>query len=255
MALTPVPRIGEPPVLTIPDHIHTSRAPHGGIVLLDARTGQWYAMNATAAALWQQWQSTGDFTTAVHAIAARFPSAGPERLQRDAQQLAATLLDRGLVQTSNPTHNPKPVRALPPPPPGSARTSCLPSPGPRKTSAAAALGLLAALVLKHSPFSLAPRAIGALRHRTARRPATMDQAQAVLAAVHRHGRLHPARAACLEHSLATVIALALTGLSADWCLGYANDPYRFHAWVETEGAAVTHPDDPAVAPFQRILSV
>lgn len=57
----------------IPEHVHESSAPHGGTVLLDARTGQWYAMNATACALWSEWRLSGDFDAGVRTVAARFP--------------------------------------------------------------------------------------------------------------------------------------------------------------------------------------
>jgi hypothetical protein len=49
--------------------------------------------------------------------------------------------------------------------------------------------------------------------------------------------------------------LALTGRRAVWCIGTADDPYRFHAWVEAQGVAITSPDEYGNAEFRRVLSV
>jgi hypothetical protein len=94
-----------------------------------------------------------------------------------------------------------------------------------------------------------------LKRRRGEQPATPQQAQAVLAAVHRIGHYYPGRVACLEHSLGAVVGLALIGLNADWCLGYAHDPYRFHAWVEVGGAMVAHPGDADPLRYHTVLTI
>lgn len=43
---------------------------------------------------------------------------------------------------------------------------------------------------------------------------------------------------CLERSLAVVFLCRLRGVWPDWCCGVATEPFRAHAWVEAEGAAV-----------------
>ncbi|MEV2276997.1 lasso peptide biosynthesis B2 protein [Nocardiopsis sp. NPDC049922] len=54
----------------------------------------------------------------------------------------------------------------------------------------------------------------------------------------------PGRAACLELSLATVIAAALTSRRLHWCLGARFDPPATHAWAQTvDGTPVGEPAD------------
>jgi hypothetical protein len=48
----------------------------------------------------------------------------------------------------------------------------------------------------------------------------------------------PGRVACMEISLATVIATALTGRQARWVLGARFRPDAAHAWAEVPGHAV-----------------
>ncbi|WP_274919155.1 lasso peptide biosynthesis B2 protein [Streptomyces sp. WZ-12] len=55
-------------------------------------------------------------------------------------------------------------------------------------------------------------------------PATHDQAEAAVRAVHRAGWYSPARTAFLEESAAAVLLLASRRLSVTWCHGVAPDP-------------------------------
>jgi hypothetical protein len=268
------------PALRVPGHVHAAEARHGGMVLLNARTGQWYAMNATARALWTEWRRTGDFESGIRIASTRYPRTPAPRLRHDAQTLVADLLSRGLVvperrarQQEDRERRPRrrelrPRRPAPesrgvrPPaapragapashPPPAARVAGL----ARRHRVAGVLGLALALCLLRFPFRVAPRVVGALKRWRCRRGAGMAEAEAVLAAVRRAGRRHPGRIACLEHSLGAALGLALAGLAVDWCLGYADDPYRFHAWVEVGGALVPHPDDLDRGPFRRVLTV
>lgn len=77
---------------------------------------------------------------------------------------------------------------------------------------------------------------------TCRRPATLPQAEAAVRAVRAAGWYSPARTACLEESVATVLLLAARRLTVTWCHGVAADPVRLHAWVQTEdGKPVAEP--------------
>ncbi|MED7952865.1 lasso peptide biosynthesis B2 protein [Kitasatospora sp. NPDC058201] len=72
--------------------------------------------------------------------------------------------------------------------------------------------------------------------------ATPEQAKAAVLAVRAAGWHSPARTACLEESVATVLLLATRRLAVTWCHGVAADPVRLHAWVQTEdGAPVAEP--------------
>ncbi|MGW7054217.1 lasso peptide biosynthesis B2 protein [Streptomyces sp. NPDC054887] len=240
--------------LRIPPHVHAGEAPHGGTVLFNARSGQWYAMNGTARALWEEWHRTGDFDTGVRAVADRYPAVRYDHVRLDAEKLAGDLAERGLVATEE---KPAPVA-------GTAAKAgeaggneqvagaASPADGVRCLRAAGWAGLVLALLLLRLPFGAPVHTVGALK-RSRRRPATMREAESVLAAVRRAADGYPGRAACLEHSLGTVLGLALTGRTADWCLGSADDPYRFHAWVEVAGETVTHPEDDDRVSYRRVL--
>lgn len=215
----------------IPEHVHESRGPHGGTVLLDARTGQWYAMNGTARALWSEWRESGDFDAGVRTVAAGFPPALGERVRTDAGQLAELLLQRGLVSTAPSSDGSEPSPRRRPERRAGRRFSS----APRHDRSGATAALVVALCLLRLPFGVTVRMVAALTSRCPR-PATYAQAEQALAAVRRGARRYPGRVACLELSLAATVRLALAGLGAQWCLGSADDPYRFHAWIEA-GAA------------------
>ncbi|MFE0640129.1 lasso peptide biosynthesis B2 protein [Streptomyces sp. NPDC058877] len=64
------------------------------------------------------------------------------------------------------------------------------------------------------------------------------------------------RIACMEISLATVLATALTGRRASWALGARRLPDAAHAWVDTAEGPVGHDaGDGADRPYTRVLSV
>ncbi|WP_432061532.1 lasso peptide biosynthesis B2 protein [Streptomyces sp. S1] len=66
----------------------------------------------------------------------------------------------------------------------------------------------------------------------------------------------PGRIACMEISLATVLATALTGRRASWALGARRMPDAAHAWVETPEGPVGHDvGDGADRPYTRVLAV
>ncbi|MFJ8629058.1 lasso peptide biosynthesis B2 protein [Kitasatospora sp. NPDC093550] len=73
------------------------------------------------------------------------------------------------------------------------------------------------------------------------RPANQREAEQAIRAVRWVGRFVPARVACLEESVATLLTLAMMGCHATWCHGVDIDPLQFHAWVEAEGSPVDEP--------------
>ncbi len=74
-----------------------------------------------------------------------------------------------------------------------------------------------------------------------RRGAAPYEALTALQAVRWIAQFTPARMACLEESVAAVVALALAGWQADWRHGIACDPVRMHAWIEACGQPVGEP--------------
>jgi hypothetical protein len=86
-----------------------------------------------------------------------------------------------------------------------------------------------------------------------RRAASRQEAGTALRAVRWTAQFVPARMACLEESVAAVVALALTGRRADWRHGIACDPVRMHAWIEACGQPVGEPaSTSAYTPLIRI---
>ncbi|WP_308820158.1 lasso peptide biosynthesis B2 protein [Pseudonocardia alni] len=75
----------------------------------------------------------------------------------------------------------------------------------------------------------------------ARRPARDTQVVAVLNCVRVIGGVSPVRTACLEETVAAMLALAVTGRRAGWCHGIAADPIRLHAWLSLDGCPVGEP--------------
>lgn len=242
------------PDLYIPAHIHDSVSPHGGSVLLNAHSGQWYALNSTAHTLWQEWQRTGDFDSAVDAMAHRYPRERRTQVRSDAEELAAGLAARGLVVSGEPGERPGPGEW---PGPGE-RAEKIPvaptAPRPPSHRGLPRLAFAIALLLLRLPFRLTVALVGA-RQRWCRAAATEEQALWAVIAVEAVARRFPGRAACLELSLSAVVAMSLLGRRLDWCIGTVDDPYRFHAWAEVDELPVRHPSDSESALFRRVLSI
>lgn len=87
------------------------------------------------------------------------------------------------------------------------------------------------------------------------RRASGEQALSALHGVRHAARFLPARIACLEESVATMLALTAEGYQASWCHGVAADPIRLHAWVEADGERVGEPASTDLfTPIMRIRS-
>ncbi|WP_433543732.1 lasso peptide biosynthesis B2 protein (plasmid) [Streptomyces sp. CA-294286] len=123
------------------------------------------------------------------------------------------------------------------------------------TAVLSLFALLGALLLIRLPLRTVHRTVRWIARTWCRREATPEQAALSLAAVRRAARWYPGRAACLELSLATLGVLALTGRRVVWCIGTADDPYRFHAWVQARGVAIAAPDEYGITAFRCVLSV
>ena len=74
-----------------------------------------------------------------------------------------------------------------------------------------------------------------------RHAAELREADAALQAVRWTAQFVPARMACLEESVAAMVALSVAGRRADWRHGVASDPVRMHAWIEVGGQPVGEP--------------
>jgi hypothetical protein len=86
-----------------------------------------------------------------------------------------------------------------------------------------------------------------------RSAAAPHEAEAALWAVRWTAQFVPARIACLEESVAAMVALALAGRQADWRHGIASDPVRMHAWIEAGGHPVGEP--PSTSAYTPLIRV
>ncbi|WP_143047091.1 lasso peptide biosynthesis B2 protein [Amycolatopsis xylanica] len=235
-------------LLCVPSHVRSGHTANGGTVVLDIRSGCWYSFNDAAQTLWEELCRTGDFDLAVRGMQEGCSTDLRQRIKDDAHGLLADLLDRGLVvKTSKVRPNPT----------GSSQ------PTPRSVSAedlagrarhrGARTAFVVALVLTMLPFRWALWFVDTGKRRWCRADATeADLARAVVA-TERAARRYPGRAACLELSLAAVVAACFARRRVDWVIGVADDPYRFHAWAEVKGVAVLNAPDPEFSDYRCVL--
>jgi hypothetical protein len=229
-------------IIQLSSHLHHQPTPQGGVVILDANTGRWHALNGTAGLLWQSWNDGAGFEHSVATLALHHPSTPVERLRSDAAELLGALMRRGLVRTDvAATTGAVPMASDPPAAP------------PRLLGLIAFPVLLVAVGLSRMPFRFTHAFVRLLRH-CHRGQASADATRTIVNAVDRVAAYYPGRVACMEKSLAAVLLSALRGRRVDLCLGAVPDPYRFHAWVEASGMPVSATGEQAL-PYLRVLTV
>lgn len=243
--------------------VHAEHDDLGGLVLLHRATGQWHSLNPTAALWWAALADTGNTQVALDTVIAEHPDTPPDELQQDLAHLIAELTARELLTHSRPsrgTMTSNNTERQPPheQPPEAGLPMALPTAGisqvPPGYRVTASLAFLLALALLRLPYRITSRVIAGPTRRLP--AATHEQGTAAVHAAHAVARGWPGRAACLELSLTAVLTAALRGRRLHWCFGFATDPRRFHAWVETADGPVTHPaDEPVTAAYRRILAL
>lgn len=119
----------------------------------------------------------------------------------------------------------------------------------REWAAATIGGFVALLALRLLPLHRTLTLVRLIRRITPI-PAQHTDAVRAVRACRILARRYPGRAACLELSLATVLAAAVRGRHVDWCIGCRFDPCQSHAWVEAEGMAV---EEPTGTPFHTTV--
>ena len=231
----------------LPGRIHIGAATHDGGLVLNLRAGRWYALNGTAQLLCRELRRTDDLDAAVSVVATRYPTVSEQRIRDDARKLVEQLSDRDLVVLESP---PDADHATSPEPPVFARNLSADSPYRLR----ARLALVLVVVLSWLPFRWT-LALVTSPCRVGRTDATIRQTADILNALESVARQCPSRVACLEQSLAAVLTGALCGRRIDWVMGVAEDPYRFHAWVETGGVPVLSGQDPEFTEYRRVLAL
>lgn len=100
--------------MRIPGHVHYQEGADGGLVILDASSGQWSVLNAGGAAFWAQWAAGRGLDDSIAAVAAAAPGVPRERVAADALALHAELTGRGLVSAAGAASAARGARAAAP---------------------------------------------------------------------------------------------------------------------------------------------
>ena len=209
----------------------------GGKVLLDLRSGKYFALNAVGSLLWEEIAAGASRDAILERLAERFPEVPAERLGRDADALLAQLQARGLLRSASPERDAAPPQttAAPAEPPAAVEPETAADPrGSLFWALAAWLGLLVSdVVLKILGFSRFHAMVRRIRTRPVHaRPAA---AQRIVRSVDRASAFYFKRAWCLQRSVVTVALLRLAGFPARLVIGVQRVPFAAHAWVELDG--------------------
>jgi hypothetical protein len=229
----------------IPVTVHSVADEHGHLVLLNVATGRWHVLNRTGAEFYEHLRSVADIGKASEALITRYRGVPPERIHRDVNNLVNELASRDLIEIHydggrDPAGVPMVEASI-----GAPQV-------PLRYRLAALVAFPLTILLLRLPFRHSMALVGRLK-RTGNE-AGRREALSILIAIRKVNRRYPGRVACLEQSLSAVIAAALLGRRVDWCLGFAIDPYSFHAWIEVAGHPVVHPLDEAIPPtYRRVL--
>ncbi|MFJ8913291.1 lasso peptide biosynthesis B2 protein [Amycolatopsis sp. NPDC102389] len=221
--------------------VHLEGAAHEGGVVLNLRSGRWYALNSTATLLCRELR-TGGIETAVRAIGDRYPAVDEHRVRRDAGEMIKTLADRDLVVFEPPAVAER----------GAAGPPVVASSGTGRYRLRAGVAVAVAVVMLSLPFRWTLWVASVLRARDVPE-ATTEEAVAMVRTVETIAGRYPCRTACLEQSLAAVFTAAMSRRKLGWVMGVAEDPYRFHAWVEARGVPVLPVEEPEFSEYRRVL--
>ena len=227
----------------VPENVHTSPDADGRLVVLNENTGNWHALNATAADLYQRLVRTATIDNLVGDMAARYRDVPPDRIRADVERIVGELVRRGLLEPAD-VHIRQPAAML---------MAAPATWGVHRHRLVTAVAFVFALVLLRIPFRLQTKAVTVLKRVFTRRVATEEEGRCGLATARFVTKYFPGRVACLELSLTAVLAAILLGRRIEWCFGYATDPQRFHAWIAVDGTPVTEPMDDPISPTYRVV--
>lgn len=226
----------------------------GGTVLLDLRSGKYFALNSVGSLLWQVVVAGSSRDAVLERLAAHFPDVPAERLEYDADALLSQLQAKGLLRPRRDTAPQSPTPAAPPE--TAAPPAELPRTGTEVRASAlwfplAYLGLLAAdAVLKLRGFSRLHALVQRAPVRSAARPGS-TRARRIVRSVDRAAAFYFKSAWCLQRSAVTVALLRLAGFPARLVIGVRRVPFYAHAWAELDGQVVN--DRPAVRQEYEVL--
>lgn len=219
-----------------------------GIILLDRERELYLTLNEVAADIWERLAAGVSPLSIVDSICTDY-EAPREQVAADVAAQVDELLRGGLLEPGAVRQTPDSTAAVHPP--LTVLTDIVDLPLSLLTSAAHARlqlpsYLQCALVITGVKLRLGirgyDRTLGWIR-RGVNGIAVTAQAsmEAVCAAEYRlalTAALYPARAKCLEQSLALYYLLRRQGVAVRYCQGVQPHPFEAHAWVEYQGAIV-----------------
>lgn len=238
------------------EHVRHTGGPEGR-VLLDLRSGKYFALNSVGSLLWEAIAAGASRGEALKRLAERFPEVPADRLDRDAGALLGQLEAKGLLRPrtgpprdGSPTASTSPAAPAPPPEtqPGAADSR-----GSVLWTLLGYLGLLLSDAILHL-FGFSR--FHALVRRFPTRPSARSgpaRARRIVASVDQASAFYFKRAWCLQRSALTVALLRLAGFPARLVIAVQRVPFYAHAWVELNGRVVN--DLPAVRRDYEILEI
>lgn len=240
-------------------HVRSTETPDG-LVLMDVRTGRYYAMNATAEALWHAVERGERLESVANQVSVR-TGADAQRVTADFRHLLEDLERHGLVERVE-TGPPGARSAAEAAPAAEAMASAAEpmattpehaaSPLPRRWPSVllALFGLAIAETVLLFGFPVFHRVVRRLP-RAASRPPSAGELEWAVMVVETAARAHFRRAWCLQRSFALLWVLRSRHLAADLVIGVRRLPFAAHAWVEAQGRVIG--DDPRVCGGYQVI--
>jgi hypothetical protein len=214
-----------------------------GAVLLDLRSGKYFALNGIGGLVWQgieRGEPLAALLSRLEGLEGLEGETGTPagRLRADADAFLSQLLRKGLIRPADAAAPPEPA---PSPQPSVPAADVGEEPTLRLRPLWLALSwlglLLADLVLGLLGFH---RFHALLSRIPTRRPERDDPALATALSrvVDRAAAFYFKRAWCLQRSAVTAVLLRLQGVPAKLVIGVHRVPFQAHAWVELQGRVI-----------------
>jgi asparagine synthase (glutamine-hydrolysing) len=219
-----------------------------GAFVFNLHTAGYYRLGAESLAIIKALQAGGTVSAALSLLHSAYPDLPKNELEVGVAQSVRTLTANGILAENGDTFSiaeaPKANVALSPAFTRQAKEAA----NIRLRDYPAALGgFVLTLALKNRPFEQQVRFLERLQRRWARKPeADMDRARSLLMAVKRVSAPYLGRAACQEHTVATVFGAALMRRKLPLVLGLQMDSDEKHSWTEVQGVPILTATDPEV---------
>lgn len=229
-----------------------------GAIALNVASGTFHRLNMDATQVVMALSAGGNIDEALTLLSQRYPAVERKSLQAEVSGLIRQLESQGLLVEGGASFSimegsEEVTGALP----VTMTRQGLEIPKVKKRDYVLAMGGFAmALALRPLSFARQVDVLTKLHQRWCRKSANVVEVERTLAAAHRISAVYLGRAACLELSLATVLAAALKRQKVDLVLGARTEPDSFHAWPEVGGVPIrTAADEQIVGAYQPILKV